>query len=102
MDINLNIYIMKTFLCHKIKDSIASIIGDKDIVDYNNILSIKQDFSKFEEILDQIFSLNIKIFQIFSISENSSAYTLLCNEKLQKTYSINFQKRRCFTISKFT
>ena len=80
------------FVPLKINDSIASIIGDKDIVDYNNFLSINQNFSKFEEILDQVFSLNIKSFQIFSISENSSTYTLLCNEKLQKKYSINFQK----------
>ena len=60
------------FVPLKIKDSIASIIGDKDIVDYNNLLSVNQNFSKFEEILDQVFSLNIKIFQIFSISEKSS------------------------------
>ena len=72
------------FVPLKIKDSIASIIGDKDIVDYNNLLSVNQNFSKFEQILDQVFSLNIKIFQIFSISEKSSTYTLLCNEKLQK------------------
>ena len=63
------------FVPLKIKDSIASIIGDKDIVDYNNLLSINQNFSKFEEILDQVFSLNIKTIQLFSISENSSSWS---------------------------
>tara|TARA_B100000678_G_C18214710_1_gene504834 strand:+ start:1582 stop:2535 length:954 start_codon:yes stop_codon:yes gene_type:complete len=86
------IYNEDFFVPLKINDSIASIIGDKDIVDYNNILSINQNLSKFEEILDQIFSLDIKIFQIFSISEKSSTYRLLSNEKLQKKYSIIFQK----------
>ena len=80
------------FVPLKIKDSTASIIGDKDIVDYNNLLSNNYIPSKFEEILDQVFSRDLNIFQLFSISENSSTYKLLCNEKLHNKYSVIFQK----------
>ena len=44
------IYNEDFFVPLKINDSIASIIGDKDIVDYNNILSINQNQNYFLSI----------------------------------------------------
>lgn len=86
------IYNDNVFIPIKIKDSIGSIIGDKDIVDYNNILLLNQNFSDFEDLINRIFALKINKFELFSISENSSTFKNLSNKKLLDNYNINFQK----------
>jgi len=86
------IYNGNLFVPIKIQDSIASIIGDKEIVDYNNILIVNDNFSDFEDIINRIFTLKINKFELFSISENSPTFKNLTNKKLLDNYNIIFQK----------
>ena len=60
------IYNDSFFIPLKIEDNIGSIIGGKDIVDYNNILYLP-DKSNFEEFLEKIFQTNIQTLRLFSI-----------------------------------
>lgn len=86
------IYNNNFFIPIKFKDSKGSIIGDKDIVDYNNILFLKDDFSDFNDLMDKIFTFEINKFELFSISENSSTFKNLTHKNLLDNYNVIFQK----------
>ncbi len=87
-------YVFNTnfFLPIKFRDFEGSIIGDKDIVDYNNILYKDNDTADFEDLLNKIFKFDIKKLFFYSISENSPTFQFLTNKNLLKSFDIKFQE----------
>jgi len=80
------------FIPLKYKNSEASIIGDKDIVDYNNILYINNEKKDFEDLINQIFDLNINKLILYSISEESPTFNLLTNGEILNDYRLDSQQ----------
>lgn len=80
------------FIPIKYRNSEASIIGDKDIVDYNNILHMEYTRNDFEDLINQIFNLDINKLILYSISDDSPTFKFLTNEKILDNYSINSQQ----------
>tara|TARA_Y100000768_G_scaffold353131_1_gene305210 strand:- start:15713 stop:16657 length:945 start_codon:yes stop_codon:yes gene_type:complete len=78
------------FVPLKYRDFEASIIGDKDIVDYNNILYIENERKDFLDLIDQVFELDINRFTLYSISENSPTFNLLRNENILSDYCVDY------------
>lgn len=77
------------FIPIKFSNLEASLIGDKDVVDYNAILYKNNKFEDFNELIDQIFEEKISNFRIYSIVENSE---ILKNLKMLKDYNINISE----------
>lgn len=80
------------FIPLKYKNSEASIIGDKDIVDYNNILYINDEKKDFEDLINQIFDLNINKLILYSISEDSPTFNFLTNGEILNDYRLDSQQ----------
>lgn len=72
----------------KIKNKVASFIGSKDLVDYNNFLTKDNSYARFESFLDKIFTLDINSLRLDSISENSFLFNVIKKNTLESKFNI--------------
>ncbi|MDG2101802.1 MAG: GNAT family N-acetyltransferase [Dehalococcoidales bacterium] len=72
----------------KIKNKIASFIGSKDLVDYNNFLSNDDSYSSFDLFLQEVFKLDINSLILDSISEDSLLFNVLSDKSLKSKFNI--------------
>ena len=72
----------------KIKNKVASFIGSKDLVDYNNFLSNGNSFDTLELFLEKLFALDIQSLRLDSISEETLLFNTLKNNTLGLKYNI--------------
>ena len=70
----------------------ATFIGDKDVVDYNNLLSKENNIEDFLDLLNKIFQTKISKLSLYSISEDSHFFSNFKNSKLENLYKVNIQE----------
>ena len=76
----------------KIKNKVASFIGSKDLVDYNNFLTKDNFYARFESFLDKIFTLDINSLRLDSISENSFLFNVIKKNTLESKFNIAIEE----------
>ena len=80
------------FIPIKILNDHATFIGDKDVVDYNNLLSKENNIDDFLDLLNKIFQTKISKLSLYSISEDSHFFSNFKNSKLENLYKVNIQE----------
>ena len=70
----------------------ATFIGDKDVVDYNNLLSKNNNIEDFLDLLNKIFQTKISKLSLYSISEDSDFFSNFRNSELENLYNVNIEE----------
>ena len=85
-------YNQNFFIPIKILKDHATFIGDKDVVDYNNLLSKNNNIDDFLDLLNKIFQTKISKLSLYSISEDSDFFSNFRNSELENLYNVNIEE----------